>query len=142
MNKKGFFITPIIFIVFFIIAVLFSYYISGIDNEIAYGIQKTASIEKAMHDIQKEQLSQIYLVKTTAYSCRKIENSCNEENISRCVDDALMGRFETDLNIEITNVSNTIYAEFDLSSFSARNINMTANSVRTKTELNRGLLGC
>ena len=142
MNKKGFFITPIIFIVFFIIAVLFSYHVSGIDNEIAYGIQKTSSIQKGIHDIQKEQLSQIYFVKTAVYMCRETENTCEAITLQQCTRDVMEDKFGTNMDLKITNNSGVYHVEFNMQSFSAKNINMTSDSVEVKTELNKQLINC
>lgn len=141
MNKKGFFITPIIFIVFFIIAVLFSYYVTGLDKEISYGIQKSASVEKAIHDLQKEQLSQFYFVKTAAYDCA-IDNPCNASIAEQCAKNKLIERFGESLGLNFFNESGKIYAEFEIWSFNARNINMTSDKVKVKTELNHKLMGC
>jgi len=46
------------------------------------------------------------------------------------------------MDLKITNNSGIYYTEFEMESFSAKNINMTSDSVEVKTELNKGLLGC
>jgi hypothetical protein len=141
LSKKGFMITPIIFIAFFLIAVIFSFYVSDVDREIAYGVQKGAAVEKGVHDLQKERINQITFVKVSVYKCSKVD-PCNLTNIVPCAKGNLTEIFGSDLDLSITNMSNIIYANFNMSGFNATNINMTSDNVMIQAELNKELLGC
>ncbi len=146
VTKKGFIITPIIFIAFFIIAILFSFYVSNIDNEISYGIQKSSTIEKGIHDIQKKQINQINFVKTTTYKCSDITcyNSSDSSSVTfikNCVEGNLTEKFGIwDWDYKLINISRTIIFRFNMTSFNATNINMNSNSTIVEGVLHKKLL--
>ena len=152
MNKKGYMITPIIFITLFIIALMFTLYFSKIDAETAAGIKISATIEKGITDIYKSQNEQINFAKIAAYECSgkycyNLTNSTNRTKIENCVNDSLnlmygnitWGLLPTSAP-SLSNVSARCYISFNLSSFSITNINMDSNREYVKTELNDNFL--
>ena len=131
-NKKGFVITPIIFIAFFLIALIFSFYVSDIDSETAKGIQTAASVEKAVLDIYKLQINQFNFAKLSAYNCSSSNcySSGNESIIESCVNTKLNSQFnDSNWNTDISNNSGIYRIAVNLSSFNATNINMKSNRV-------------
>jgi hypothetical protein len=143
LNKKGFVITPIIFIAFFLIAMVFSFYVSGIDSDTAKGIQTSATVEKAVLDIYKQQINQINFAKLATYDCST--SNCysldNKSTIESCVNTKLTNQFnDTSWNTNITSESGIYRISVNLSSFNAMNINMTSNRVYERAELHKALL--
>ena len=135
LNKKGYMITPILFIVFFLIAIIFSFYVSQIDADVAQGIRISATIEKGITDTYKLQNEQINFAKLSAYKCseRYCYSSGNETLVEYCINKSMnkvYGNLSWDP--ELTNTT----LEFNLESFNITNINMNSNRIYTKTGLN------
>ena len=142
-SKKGFVITPIIFVAFFLIAMVFSFYVSGIDSDTAKGIQTSATVEKAVLNIYKQQINQINFAKLAAYDCSgsNCYSSGNESIIESCVNTKLNNQFnDTNWNTNITDDSGIYRIVVNLSSFNAININMTSNRVNERAILHPALL--
>lgn len=141
MLKKGFLITPIVFIIFFLIAVAFSNHILRMDKEISKSIQIVSSIEKGMHEIEKMKIAQISFVKVSTYLCSK-ENCYpnNKSEIVKCVEENLTKVYgEWDWNYDIYG-SEDIFFEFNMTQFKATDINMTSNSILVKGFVNKKFL--
>ena len=153
MNKRAYLITPIIFITLFLIAVIFTLYLSKIDASTAAGIRISASIEKGVTDVYKSQNEQINYAKLSAYACSKTycynltdKANTNKTNIENCVNQSLNDQYgnltwgpSTAFAPVLSNVSTTCYINFNLSSVNLvniTNINMDSDRVYTKAELN------
>jgi hypothetical protein len=140
LGKKGFVITPVIFIAFMLIAITFSFYISDIDSDISQGIQKAAAVEKAVTDIYKYQINQVNYAKLAAYKCSDL--TCyslgNESTVEDCVESSLNNTFSnTSWNVDISNDTEIYHIGFDISSFNATNINMTSDRSYVRSELHK-----
>ena len=96
LNKKAYMITPLIFVVFMIIAVIFSFYVSDIDKKNAEGIRSAGIIDKGIIEIQKEQINQVNFVKLVTYDCSKTIccNSTNLGNLENCIEQELETIYE------------------------------------------------
>jgi hypothetical protein len=143
LNKKGFVITPIIFVAFFLIAMVFSFYVSGIDSDTAKGIQTSATVEKAVLDTYKQQINQINFAKLAAYDCSGLNcySPGNKSTIESCINTKLTSQFnDTRWNTNITSDSGIYRISVNLSSFNAININMTSNRVYERAALHPALL--
>lgn len=146
LSKKGFVITPIIFIAFFIIAIVFSSYVANVDREVAYSIRKSSSIEKGVHNIQKAQTNQINFARIATYKCSETNcynssNSSSVDAIETCVNSSLTEKFKPhNWNILISNSSGAIYLKFSTTPFSASNINMTSDSIKVNETLCKDFL--
>jgi hypothetical protein len=68
VNKKGYMITPIIFVVFMIIAVIFSFYVSEIDLEMTSSIQTSSRVEKEINNVYEARMNQLNYAKLVAYN--------------------------------------------------------------------------
>ena len=139
LNKKGYMITPILFIVFFLIAIIFSIYVSDIDSDSAQGIRISASIEKGITDIYKMQNEQINFAKLSAYECSESQcyNISKETIIEYCINKSLNKQYGNfSWSPDLINNSNTIYLYFNLNAFNATNINMNSNRSYTQVRLN------
>ena len=126
LNKKAYMITPLIFVVFMIIAVIFSFYVSDIDKKNAEGIRSAGMIDKGILEIQKEQINQVNFVKLVTYDCSKTIccNSTNLGNLENCIEQELETIYGGIWSVDINNCNEI---GFELSSFSATNINMASN---------------
>jgi len=147
LKKKGFMISPILFIIFFLIAVAFSFYVSGIDKKISYGIQKSSMIEKSVYDIEKKQINQITFAEVATYKCSETNcyNSSNSSSINaikNCTERNLNSTFGNNTNwgYEIQNTSGAFYFKFNMSEFKAISTNMSSNSSTVTKVLNSELL--
>jgi hypothetical protein len=132
LNKKGFMITPIIFIALFLIAMVFSFYLSGIDADTSKGMQTAAAVEKGALDIYKKQINQMNFAKLSAYECSSSNcySSANESIIESCVNTKLNNYFnDTNWNTDISNDSGIYRISVNLSSFNVTNINMESDRV-------------
>lgn len=146
LNTKGFMITPIVFLAFFIIVIVFSAYVTSLDRESAYSIRKSASIEKGVHDIQKAQTNQQIFAKIAAYKCSETDcynssNSSSVDAIKTCVNNSLTEKFKSyNWDIDISNSSGAIDLTFNTMPFNASNINMSSNSIRVQELLSKDFL--
>ncbi len=122
LNKKGFIVAPIIFIVFFLIAVVFSFYVSSIDNEIARGIQTSASIQLGIYEIEKGLINQENFVRIAMHE--NIEEYDIEYNLNNT-----FGEHVWKLSI----IENGF--EFSSKPINATNINMNLNSSKIEGEI-------
>jgi hypothetical protein len=142
LNKKGYMITPILFIVFLLIAMIFSFYVSDIDKANAKSITLSASIDKGVADIYKEQINQFTYAKNLAYDCSEITHysAGNESTIETCINNNMTARFnDTSWNSDITNPSSIYTLGINLTSMKSTNINMTSDRVYLRTVLNSQL---
>ncbi len=120
LNKKGFVIAPIVFIVMLMIAITFSLYVSSIDREIAKGIRTSSSVQMGIYEIEKELIRQETFVRLAI-------RACFEENIENCVDDKLNDALgDWDWNVKIDENS----FQFNSKPINATNINMTSDSIK------------
>lgn len=146
INKKGYMITPIIFITLFLIAVIFTLYESNIDADTAAGIRISASIEKGVTDIYKKQIEQVNFAKLAAYECSQdycynITEGLSSPGLRRCINDSLNITYENSTwDISVTNDSTRYYLNFSLSAFNITNINMSSDRKYVNTELNTKFL--
>lgn len=138
VNRKAYLITPIIFIVLFLIAILFALYSSKIDADIAQGIRISASVEKGITDIYKMQIEQTNFAKLSVYNCSKAfcyNESASNWNLKNCINNSLNSQYgNQSWNIALTNSS----VSFNTSSFNITNINMESDRIYTKTKLYAG----
>lgn len=67
LNKKGYMITPMIFIVFMIIAIAYSVYMYDFDSNIVNSIQTSAKIEKGIQQVYETRINQVNFAKLSAY---------------------------------------------------------------------------
>ncbi|MDD5182152.1 MAG: hypothetical protein PHC66_03210 [Candidatus Nanoarchaeia archaeon] len=144
LNKRAYLITPIIFITLFLIAIIFTIYLSKIDANTAEGIRTAASIEKGVTDVYKAQIEQINFAKLAAYECSDASGGYNDSiagTIENCINSELnltYGNFTW--NSDITNSTPKYYLNFNLSAVNITNINMTSNVEYIKAELNSKFL--
>lgn len=135
LNKKGFVITPLIFIAFMLITVVFAFYISDIDKDFAKGIQISATVEKSILDIYKDQINQINFAKLAAYDCSNsyCYSLSNKSIVESCINTKLDNKFnDSNWNTDINSNAGSHYIQVNLSSFNATNINMSSNRVYEK----------
>lgn len=130
-SKKGYMITPIIFIAFLLISVIFSFYVSDIDSQFSHGIITSALISKGVDEIYEKQIDQINLAKLYAYECSKYYCYPNNETaLESCISGNLTERYgETGWGIDIYNQSGVYYIKMKISSFNVTNINMASERI-------------
>ena len=144
-SKKGYMITPIIFIAFLLISVVFSFYVSDLDTKFSKGIMVSASIEKGVNNIYKMQTDQITLAKLFTYNCSLSycynASSPSHTALNNCVNQTLTNRYnQSGWNINTYNQTGKYYIDINLSSFNATNINMTSDRITIKGELSKDFL--
>jgi hypothetical protein len=133
LGKKGYMITPIIFIAFLLISVAFSFYVSDIDTRFSDSIVTSSMISKSIDSIYEKQLDQINLAKLYAYSCSA--NYCYPNKtvaLVSCVNSNMTVRYGNQTggwNTIIYNQSSKYYINITLNSFNATNINMTSERI-------------
>jgi len=81
MSKKAFFIAPLFFIAFFIIAYSLSQGINTINEKQAYFLQKQMEIDKGFFDLKKLEISNNSLLKVKLYNCSETANNLEELDI-------------------------------------------------------------
>lgn len=141
LNKKGYMITPIIFITLFLIAIIFTLYFSKIDAQTAAGIRVSASVEKGITDVYKLQNEQINFAKLSAYECSEkyCFNSTTDTNatqIELCINNSLNTQYgNLSWSPDLAN-GTYIYLKFNLSSVNITNINMSSDREYVTIELN------
>lgn len=116
MNKKGFVVAPVIFIVMLMIAITFSLYVSSIDREIAKGVRTSASIQMGVYEIEKELIRQETFVRLAIHECN-CDKICVEDELNDTLGD-------WDWNVKIDENS----FQFNSLPINATNINMNLNS--------------
>jgi len=142
MNKRGYMITPIIFITLFLIAIIFTLYFSKIDTQTAAGIRISASIEKGITDVYKAQIEQTNFAKLAAYECSEtycynLTDVTNKTKIQDCVNQSLNDMYgNLTWKPSLSNVSAQCYISFNLSAVNITNINMDSDREYITTELN------
>lgn len=123
LNKRGFVVAPIIFIVCFLIAVGFSYYVTSIDNEISTGVRTSASIQMGIYEMEKERINQVNFAKISIYNCCA-DIACVENKL-----DESFGKHEWNLRICGDSF------EFNLKPVNATNINMNLGNIEIEGKL-------
>jgi hypothetical protein len=141
-GKKGYMITPIIFIAFLLISVVFALFVSGTDSSYAEGVIAASSVEKSISDIYELQADQINLAKLFAYTCS--ETFCypsNETGLENCIRNNLTDQYnETGWGLDVYNQSGKHFLQLKLSSFNATNINMTSDRITIDRVLSKDFL--
>ena len=144
LNKKGFFITPILFVIFLLIAISLYAYNKKLDDILSYEILKSSVVEKGIHEIRKKQINQITYAELLIYKCAEEHcfNFSNPSNVTLCekqVEENLTKRFGNNTwNLEINNYTYTM----NLKSINATNINMTSDIVKVRGALSKNYLKC
>lgn len=142
LNKRAYMITPIIFITLFLIAVIFTLYLSKIDADTAAGIRISASIEKGITDVYKAHIEQVNFAKISTYECSELfcynaSSGGNKTNIENCVNLSLNDMYgNLTWTTSLSNVLTQSYISFNLSSVNITNINMSSDREYITTELN------
>lgn len=128
-NKKGFMITPLLFIAFMIIAIIYSFYVSDIDNQMAASVEKTAHIEKKINDVYDQRINYLTYAKSAVYSCQfNYSAGCSTPN-------SCMNSYASAMNITLGNICNTSNKVYISSivlpkiAISETYLNLTADSV-------------
>jgi hypothetical protein len=139
LNKRAYMITPIIFIVFLLISVAFSFYVSDIDERFSRSILTSALVDKSISDIYEKQSDQINFVKLTAYNCSLSYCYPNAETIiENCINNNLNAKYDdTGWYADLYNKTGNYYLKFRISSFNATSINMSSNRVQIESILSK-----
>lgn len=142
LGKKGYMITPLIFIVFLMITAAFAFYTSRVDNTISDGIKISATVEKGVNEIYKEQLDKEVFVKMAAYDCSKewcCKDSASNGN-STCIAqklDSAYGNSTWDVSFSCPN---SVSFNPNLGNYNITNINISPNITRVTVDINTMLL--
>ncbi len=141
MTKKGFMVSPVVFIALFFIAIAFSYYASSIDNKMAYSIKEVSSIEKGNFDIQKKQLVMETFAEAATYKCSQdFPYPCNKTDLENCVEGDLNSTFG-DFNWEFKlSGDEVIKIELYLPQIKATNINMTSDIIYIEKSVDKNFV--
>ena len=118
---------------------------STIDEKMAYGIRKSALIEKEINELDKKQINIINFAKIATYKCSELYcyNSSNYEsknNITNCVENELNNSFgDNNWGYEI-NGNEIVNITFNLPEIKATSINMTSESKSVTATLSKEFL--
>jgi hypothetical protein len=141
LNKKGFMVTPIVFIVLLLVVLVYLFNQSEIDTITKNGITKSMAIDKETYSLEKKQINIINFAKISAYMCSKYyPYPCNKTSLERCINENLTETFgDNNWNINIAG-NNIIKISLTLPEIKATNINMSSDSKTVTVTLTKGFL--
>ena len=140
LNKKAYFLTPILLVILIILAISINSFKSNTDSVLAKDIQSLSEIENARLEISKKSLDIINFAKIATYTCSN--NYCyNKTNYTSllipCITSNLTSVYnDTTWNLNLTNESNKIYLSFKTTEFKDKNNIITSPRRDIKEMLN------
>lgn len=120
LNKKGYMITPLIFVVFMIITIVFTYYVSNIDFEMSESIHTSAMIEKTVSDLREQRINQINYAKMAAYNwsnhpMHQFNASSSNRGLENRIEEEMDLKFgESNWKIKLTSELEGVFLEISL----------------------------